>query len=166
MIWWSKLRAAAGPNPDPKGDGSGPDAELISLTAMPKYRDPLHVMLEYIAEERPNCDMVIVHDDDLTLLDPLGDGAEIETLQPDVVLSCLQSSKLAIHEFELGQARKVQTLRQKLLGWLRFLPPLKGNFRGFPIREVAVWLPCSRFSPLSLPATSRLAPCLFFQLAL
>ena len=68
MIWRPKLRAAAGPNPDPKGDNSEPDAELISIPAVPKvypslraaihrlnpskYRDPLHVILEYIAEVR------------------------------------------------------------------------------------------------------------------
>ena len=67
MIWWpKKLRAAAGPNPDPKGDHSEPDAEPIPIPAIPKvwlsfrvsrhrlkpskYRDPLHVILEYIAE--------------------------------------------------------------------------------------------------------------------
>ena len=69
MIWWpKKLRAAAGPNPDPKGDNSEPDAELISIPTVPKvwpsfsvgshclnpskYRDPLHVLLEYITEVR------------------------------------------------------------------------------------------------------------------
>ncbi|KAF8258992.1 hypothetical protein EI94DRAFT_1752770 [Lactarius quietus] len=68
IIWWSKLRAAAGPNPDPKDDGNGPAAGLIALTAIPKaYRN--------------------------------------RTLQPDVVLSCLRSSKLAIHEFELGPGK-------------------------------------------------------------
>ena len=36
MIWWSRLRAAAGPNPDPKGDNDKPDAELIPIPAVPK----------------------------------------------------------------------------------------------------------------------------------
>ncbi|KAF8257344.1 hypothetical protein EI94DRAFT_1759074 [Lactarius quietus] len=103
MIWRPRLRAAAGPNPDPKNDDSEPEATLISIPTVPEYRDPLHVILEYIAEERPNCDMVIVHDDDLALLDVLGDGASIETFQPDVVLSFLRGSKLiVIHEVELG----------------------------------------------------------------
>jgi hypothetical protein len=68
MIWWPRLRAAAGPNPDPTGDSSEPDAELISIPAVPKvlrsfrvvshrlklskYRDPLHVILEYLAKVR------------------------------------------------------------------------------------------------------------------
>jgi hypothetical protein len=66
MIWWQKLRAAAGPNPDPKDDDSETEATLISIPTIPKvwypfcvsihrlkllkYRDPLHIMLEYIAE--------------------------------------------------------------------------------------------------------------------
>ena len=67
MILRSRLRAASGPNPDPK-DGCEPDAELIPKTDVPKvqpsfvasshrlkppkYRDPLHLILEYIAEVR------------------------------------------------------------------------------------------------------------------
>jgi len=67
--------------------------------------------------------MVIVHDDDLALLDILGDDAVsrslwhtvttptvlifsrlqlLEALQPDVMLSCLRSSKLVIHEVVLS----------------------------------------------------------------
>ncbi|KAH9029172.1 hypothetical protein EDB85DRAFT_2276158, partial [Lactarius pseudohatsudake] len=102
MILRPKLKAAAGPNPDLKDDDCEPDAELISIPAVPKYRDPLHVILEHIAEERPNCDMAIVHDDDLALLDVLGDNASLETLQSDVLLSSLRSSKPTIHEVVLG----------------------------------------------------------------
>ncbi|KAH9052633.1 hypothetical protein EDB87DRAFT_401241, partial [Lactarius vividus] len=83
-----KLKAAAGPNPDPKDDDCERDAELISIPAVPK--------------ERPDCDVVIVHDDDLAMLDILGDGTLLETLQPDVLLSYLRSSKPMIHEAVLG----------------------------------------------------------------
>ena len=64
----SRLRAASGPNPDPKDEDCDPDVELISIPTVPKvctlfvvsshhlklskYRDPLHVILEYIAEVR------------------------------------------------------------------------------------------------------------------
>ena len=70
--------------------------------------------------------MVIVHDDDLARLDLLGDGTvsrkkkpydartvlifsrmqSLETLQPEIVLNCLRSSKLAIHEvvFDPGES--------------------------------------------------------------
>ena len=120
MIWRPRLKAAAGPNPDPKDDNSEPDAELIPIPAVSKvwlsfrvashrfkpskYRDPLHVILEYITEvravcmrltiplhvwclsyyiqERPGCDMAIVHDDDLAQLDLLGDGVVSRNLRP------------------------------------------------------------------------------------
>ncbi|KAF8262522.1 hypothetical protein EI94DRAFT_1704705 [Lactarius quietus] len=141
-----RLRAAAGPNPDPKDSDGEPDSdvELISIPAVPKYHDPLHVILEYIAEERPHCDTVIVHDDDLALLDVLGDGTSLEGLEPDVVMRCLRSSKPVLHEVVLGKTTTVQVMIQKSLGWLRFRPPLKGSlyamrqFREFPIWKVLV----------------------------
>jgi hypothetical protein len=57
----------AGPNPDSEGDKEESDAELMPIPALPevsrhtlqrflvviwysKYRDPLHILLEYIAE--------------------------------------------------------------------------------------------------------------------
>ena len=72
MIFRSRLRAAAGPNPDLEEDGCEPDAELIPIPDVPKvrallvfflvlvlslskFRDPLHVILEYIAEVRAVC---------------------------------------------------------------------------------------------------------------
>jgi hypothetical protein len=63
-----KLKAAAGPNPDPDGYDEEPEAELIPIPALnevklphsfgvcyfsswfSKYRDPLHILLEYIAD--------------------------------------------------------------------------------------------------------------------
>ena len=66
MILRSRLRAASGPNAGLKD--CEPDAELIPITdvpnvqpsfvasshrlRLPKYRDPLHLILEYIAEVR------------------------------------------------------------------------------------------------------------------
>ncbi|KAH8983986.1 hypothetical protein EDB86DRAFT_168552 [Lactarius hatsudake] len=65
-----KLRGAAGPNPDPEGYNEEPDLELIPIPLVSEYRDPLRILLEYIAEEAPpNCEMVLVHDDDLARLD-------------------------------------------------------------------------------------------------
>ncbi|KAH9040352.1 hypothetical protein EDB85DRAFT_130624 [Lactarius pseudohatsudake] len=65
-----RLKGAAGPNPDPEGYDEEPDMELIPIPSVPEYRDPLHILLEYIANEAPpNCEMVLVHDDDLTRLD-------------------------------------------------------------------------------------------------
>lgn len=62
-----RLKGAAGPNPDPEGYDEEPDMELISVPAVPKvtlcsskvsslhiwlakYRDPLHILLQFIAE--------------------------------------------------------------------------------------------------------------------
>jgi hypothetical protein len=62
-----RLKAAAGPSPDPRGYDCDPDTEVISIPAatevkdssirllslfsdVSKYRDPLHLLLNYIAE--------------------------------------------------------------------------------------------------------------------
>jgi hypothetical protein len=62
-----RLKGAAGPNPDPRGDDEETDARLMPIPALPevkslrpfsvfnrhlasKYRDPLHLLLEYIAK--------------------------------------------------------------------------------------------------------------------
>ena len=63
-----RLKGAAGPNPDPEGYDEEPDMEVISVPAVPevtlciclelsslyfwlaKYRDPLHILLQFIAE--------------------------------------------------------------------------------------------------------------------
>ncbi|KAI0248894.1 hypothetical protein BJV78DRAFT_1232297 [Lactifluus subvellereus] len=70
-----QLRGAAEHAPDPDGYDCEPDTELISIPPMTKYRDPLHLLLDYIAEVRaPDCDMVLVHDDDLERIEGIGDG--------------------------------------------------------------------------------------------
>ncbi|KAH9174158.1 hypothetical protein EDB89DRAFT_1904657 [Lactarius sanguifluus] len=63
-----RLRGAAGYAPDP----SGPD--------------------KYIAGRAPDCDLVLVHDDDLDRLRRIGDGTSLETLQADALVGCLQNS--------------------------------------------------------------------------
>ncbi|KAI9456874.1 hypothetical protein BJY52DRAFT_536657 [Lactarius psammicola] len=93
-----RLKGAAGPNPDSEGYDEEPDAELMPIPAVPEYRDPLHTLLEYIAEEAPpNCDMLLVHDDDLARLDRIYDSTSLEGLQSDEVLSHVQSLKPTVH---------------------------------------------------------------------
>jgi hypothetical protein len=46
----TRLKAAAGPNPDPEGYDDGSDVKLTPISAIPEYRDPLHMLIEYIAE--------------------------------------------------------------------------------------------------------------------
>ncbi|KAI0280168.1 hypothetical protein BGY98DRAFT_347764 [Russula aff. rugulosa BPL654] len=67
-----RLKAAAGPSPDPDGYDCDPDMEVISIPAITKYRDPLYLLLDYIAEQASDCDMVLAHDDDLMKIDGLG----------------------------------------------------------------------------------------------
>ncbi|KAF8265475.1 hypothetical protein EI94DRAFT_1831192 [Lactarius quietus] len=138
MLWRPKLRAAAKPNPDPKGDDGEPDAELIPVPAVPQYRDPLHVILEYISEvraERPKCDMAIVHDDDLAQLNLLGDGVPPETLRPDVVLSCLRGSKLVIHEVVLGPELSSGSSSANVDAEIVRVASLEATFEGQPDSE-------------------------------
>ena len=68
-LFWiiPRLKGAAGPQPDPRGDDREPEMELVSIPSVTevskitlfdilvliymhsKCRDPLHVLLEYIA---------------------------------------------------------------------------------------------------------------------
>ena len=103
-----QIKAAAGPSPDPEGHDYDPSMGIVSVPAitkvkdsirvflvfsdLPKYRDPLHVLLHYIAEvsllfyplltilpiltgtlqQAYDCEMVLAHDDDLAMIDGLG----------------------------------------------------------------------------------------------
>ncbi|KAN0133862.1 hypothetical protein V8E53_008294 [Lactarius tabidus] len=99
------LKAAAGPNPNAGGDDDyEPDVELMSIQTIPEYRDPLHLLLEYIVEEAPNCDMALVHDDDLARIDGLGDDTSLEALEPDAVLNHLRAfaRKPKVHDILLS----------------------------------------------------------------
>jgi len=79
-IFPRKLKGAAGPNPDPKIYDEEPDPELMPISDVPEYWDPLHTLLQYTAEEAPNCDMVLVHDDDLARLHGILDSTVIQKL--------------------------------------------------------------------------------------
>ncbi|KAH9172418.1 hypothetical protein EDB89DRAFT_899937 [Lactarius sanguifluus] len=47
-----RLKGAAGHTQDPGEHDREPDLEVISIPSFPKYKDPLHVLLEHIAEVR------------------------------------------------------------------------------------------------------------------
>ncbi|KAH8983983.1 hypothetical protein EDB86DRAFT_168616 [Lactarius hatsudake] len=79
----------------------------MSIPTVQEYRDPLHILLEYIAEEASpstNCDMVLVHDDDLALLH---DNSSLHGLRPDKVLNHVRSFKPTVHNarIDLSSAR-------------------------------------------------------------
>ncbi|KAH9989451.1 hypothetical protein BJV77DRAFT_684089 [Russula vinacea] len=101
-----RLRAAAGPSPDPGGYDYDPDREVISVPAMTEYHDPLHLLIEYIAERASDCDMVLAHDDDLKMIDGLGHDTSLETLEPDVMIELLQRSNIKIDKvsWDLSQS--------------------------------------------------------------
>ncbi|KAI9435634.1 hypothetical protein BJY52DRAFT_1389651 [Lactarius psammicola] len=72
---FQKLKGAAGHTPDPSEHDSEPELEVVSIPRYTKYRDPLHVLLEYIAKQAPGCKFALVHDDDLDRLRRVSDGA-------------------------------------------------------------------------------------------
>ncbi|KAH9169959.1 hypothetical protein EDB89DRAFT_1908133 [Lactarius sanguifluus] len=81
-----RLRGAGGPTADPSGHDSDPELEVVPLPSFSKYKDPLHVLSEYIAERAPGCDFVLVHDDDLSRIRGISDGTSPGSLQPDAVV--------------------------------------------------------------------------------
>ncbi|KAH9031012.1 hypothetical protein EDB85DRAFT_1389381 [Lactarius pseudohatsudake] len=103
---FQRLKGAAGHAQDPGEHDSEPELEAVSIPSFPKYKDPLHVLLEYIAERAPDCDLVLVHDDDLDRLCRTGDGTSLETLQPDAVMGCLQRSEPEIGQVTCGEHRR------------------------------------------------------------
>ncbi|KAI9448133.1 hypothetical protein H4582DRAFT_65681 [Lactarius indigo] len=73
IIPW--IRAAAEPNPDTRGNDPDPEMEMevVPIPGVTEYRDPLLVLLDYIAQRAPHCDMALVHDDDLERILGVGD---------------------------------------------------------------------------------------------
>ncbi|KAH8976973.1 hypothetical protein EDB86DRAFT_3012178, partial [Lactarius hatsudake] len=83
-----RLKGAAGHTQDPGEHDRGPELEVIPISSFPKYKDPLHVLLEHIAERAPECDLALVHNDDLDRLCRTGDEISLETLLPAAVVTC------------------------------------------------------------------------------
>ena len=116
-----RLKAAAGPSPDPGGYDSDSDTEVISIPGVTqvkssvrdfsvisdtsKFRDPLHLISDYIAEvgttcllscpyssymrliltamimqQASDCDKILIHDDDLLMIDGIGHDTVRELL--------------------------------------------------------------------------------------
>ncbi|KAH9072147.1 hypothetical protein EDB83DRAFT_2571938, partial [Lactarius deliciosus] len=97
-LFWiiPRLKGAAKPKPDPRGNDRDPEMELVPIPSVTECRDPLHILLEHIAVRAPDCDMALVHDDNLVQILGVGDRTALETLQPDVMMDYLQRSKLEI----------------------------------------------------------------------
>ncbi|KAN0126265.1 C2 domain containing protein [Lactarius tabidus] len=70
---------------------------MLVPSTLPEYQDPLHILLEYIAEEAPlDCDMLLVHDDDLVQLEGIFDSAPLAALR-HLVLSYLRNIEPILH---------------------------------------------------------------------
>ncbi|KAH9162082.1 hypothetical protein EDB89DRAFT_670414 [Lactarius sanguifluus] len=91
-----RVKGAAEPPPDQKRTDDEREIEAVSIASVPEYRDPLHVLLEYMSEEAPDCDFVLVHDDDLERILRVSNGTSLETLEPAEMMSHLQRSNLEI----------------------------------------------------------------------
>ncbi|KAH9992705.1 hypothetical protein BJV74DRAFT_392928 [Russula compacta] len=97
-----QLKAAAGPSSladrGETDDDSEADTQLVSIPPASRYRDPLHLLLNYVAERAFDCDIALVHDDDLARIVGIWDGTSLEGLQPDVMMGRLRKSNLDIHQ--------------------------------------------------------------------
>jgi len=82
---WPKLRGLAGPAPDIPEPDPESDTRLksISIPADVHYQDPLHFLLEHIAERAPDCDFALVHDNDLEQI--INSPVPVESLRPDIL---------------------------------------------------------------------------------
>ncbi|KAI0295982.1 hypothetical protein BC826DRAFT_257847 [Russula brevipes] len=79
-----KIEGTAEPTAD---SDPPPDEHLISVPS--SSGDPLHVLLQYLAEKEPSCDMALVHDDDLGCISE----ASLRSLQPDAFMGHLRDSQ-------------------------------------------------------------------------
>lgn len=66
------------------------DKQSIPTPTANTYRDPLSSLLEYIANQDPHSDMVLVHDDDLARFNEISPISSLETLQRHGFLAHLQ----------------------------------------------------------------------------
>ncbi|KAI0248876.1 hypothetical protein BJV78DRAFT_1232159 [Lactifluus subvellereus] len=64
-----RLRGAAEPTQGPSGDEPEFETKIISTPSDTDYQDPLHTLLDYLTTQAPDCDVALVHDDDLRYID-------------------------------------------------------------------------------------------------
>ncbi|KAH9961773.1 hypothetical protein BC827DRAFT_1201759 [Russula dissimulans] len=104
---WPRLRGLAGPAPDipePEPE-SGARLEPISIPADVNrdsgYRDPLHVLLDYIAENATDCDLALVHDDDLNYILSL----PVDNLRSDTLKGQIRNRAPDIFRLKFARVR-------------------------------------------------------------
>jgi len=94
------LQGAAGPAFIPGNDDPEHDMQLTSISGDIHHQDPLHTLLEYITTQAPDCDMALVHDDDLLSID----NASLESLRKDTLMSHLQELAPKIWTIQCGES--------------------------------------------------------------
>ncbi|KAH9038301.1 hypothetical protein EDB84DRAFT_1479610 [Lactarius hengduanensis] len=74
-----RIKGAAEPKPDTRRNDGELEKEVVPIPSVTK--------------QAPDCDMALVHDDDLDRILGAGDRASLETLKPDVMMDYLERSK-------------------------------------------------------------------------
>jgi len=98
LFGFPRIKAAAEVKEDTRGNDCDPERQVTTMPSATEYRDPLHLLLEYITTRAPDCDMAVVHDDDLEQILRVGDRTSLEDLQPEALIDYLQRSQ---HEIEV-----------------------------------------------------------------
>ncbi|KAN0131606.1 hypothetical protein V8E53_010448 [Lactarius tabidus] len=84
------LKAAAEPGPDDPDNSPESSIELVQQPAVPEYRDPLVGILDFIAEQCPDQEIAIAHEDDLKLV------KGVAFLTADAVESVLRRNNIPV----------------------------------------------------------------------
>ncbi|KAH9074228.1 hypothetical protein EDB83DRAFT_2549694 [Lactarius deliciosus] len=90
LPYFKTLKAAAEPGPDDPDNDPESSIELARQPAVPKYRDPLIGVLDFIAEQCPYQEIAIAHEDDLKLVR----GGDV--LTADAVESFLRRNEIPV----------------------------------------------------------------------
>jgi hypothetical protein len=96
---WPRLRGQAEPAPNAGDHEPEPEFDTqLELTGVPadsNSQDHLHDLLQYIAKQASDCDMALVHDDDLACID----GVLLKVLRTHKLIEVLPESAPTIQQF-------------------------------------------------------------------
>ncbi|KAH9038296.1 hypothetical protein EDB84DRAFT_1479590 [Lactarius hengduanensis] len=87
----TRIKAAAEPRPDTPGDDSESYKEVVPIPSVQVTEVRRH-LFDFLRAPH-NCDLALVHDDDLDRILQAGDKTSLETLQPDAVVDYLERLK-------------------------------------------------------------------------
>ncbi|KAF8493446.1 hypothetical protein F5888DRAFT_1724104 [Russula emetica] len=90
LSFYKKMKAFAENLPDDPDNEPDSSIELVREPDVPEYRDPLIGVLDYIAEQAPNQELAIAHEDDLKLIEGL------DALTADAVENFLRQNEIPV----------------------------------------------------------------------